>query len=179
MLPENPEHHTEDVVGVHRGLMDHLDNPTHHLVYADALEEAGADKEAAVHRVIGRPGDEGAVRELAQHTNGDSKQAQRHTDRANWSEDRVRSNGANHRHAENYASRAADESEGPIYRAANHDNAAEAHRVMAGDALRRANNIDGGGGHWNRNARVLREATVDHLIAAAHHEAAAYEVRRA
>lgn len=45
-LPRNPEHHTADVIALHRATLEHPLDDTPHLVYADAMDDAGAHEEA-------------------------------------------------------------------------------------------------------------------------------------
>ncbi len=45
-LPRNPEHHTADVVALHRATLENPLDDTPHLVYADAMDDAGAHEEA-------------------------------------------------------------------------------------------------------------------------------------
>lgn len=55
-LPENPEHRTTDVVGLEAALRDDPLNHGLRQIYADALDDAGAYHEAAVHRAIAERG---------------------------------------------------------------------------------------------------------------------------
>lgn len=45
-LPRNPEHHTADVIALHRATLENPFDDTPHLVYADAMDDAGAHDEA-------------------------------------------------------------------------------------------------------------------------------------
>ena len=49
-LPRNPEHHTADVIALHRATLENPLDDTPHLVYADAMDDAGAHEEAGTLR---------------------------------------------------------------------------------------------------------------------------------
>lgn len=45
-LPRDPAHHTAEVVALHRATLENPLDDTPHLVYADAMDDAGAHEEA-------------------------------------------------------------------------------------------------------------------------------------
>lgn len=77
-FPENPEHHTEGVRAVHAHLQGNPGDRMAHGVYADELDDAGAGKEAALHRYLHHHGtdqQEGAMHALVAAHGGSATQA--------------------------------------------------------------------------------------------------------
>lgn len=167
-------HQSEDETALRRAVHDNPHMQTPRLVLADYLDENGSHEEAAMHRVIARPGDEEALHAYAGHTGGDSGEAFVHTEKANASENRARPHNENHFFARDSAERAVNHTTS-ARKVISHDNAADTHRWLADNSHYRAEHEEATYNH--RAARVFREAAEAHLHAAALHEAAAYHHR--
>ncbi len=73
MIPENPEHRTEAVMATHAAVEANPLGVTERLIHADALDDAGDVKGAALQRMLAEPASETRAEDLLRAHGGDHK----------------------------------------------------------------------------------------------------------